>query len=80
LTWADISTKGGSAGKWQTTHQKAKQSEQMELGRTLEVNDAGIWVTYARGMKGKAIREFKSLCDEVCHLSRDLFRSILWQE
>ncbi|KAM0240909.1 hypothetical protein ACHAP5_007708 [Fusarium lateritium] len=61
---ASKKSKGGSAGKWQTTHQKAKQSEQMELGRTLEVNDAGIWVTYARGMKGKAIREFKSLCDE----------------
>jgi tRNA acetyltransferase TAN1 len=48
----------------------------MELGRTLEVNDAGIWVTYARGMKGKAIREFKCLCDEVCRSSRDLFRSM----
>ncbi|KAF5022769.1 hypothetical protein F66182_5184 [Fusarium sp. NRRL 66182] len=58
------SKKGGSSGKWQTSHQKAKQAEQMELGRTLEVNDAGIWVTYARGMRGKAMREFKTLCDE----------------
>ncbi|KAL4729601.1 hypothetical protein ACLX1H_004021 [Fusarium chlamydosporum] len=57
-------SKGGVSGKWQTTHQKAKKTEAMELGRTLEVNDAGIWVTYARGMKGKAIREFKTLCDE----------------
>ncbi|KAJ4255046.1 hypothetical protein NW762_009850 [Fusarium torreyae] len=57
-------SKGGSAGRWQTPHQKARKTEQMELGRTLEVNDAGIWVTYARGMKGKAIREFKTLCDE----------------
>ncbi|KAM0348328.1 hypothetical protein ACHAPU_004296 [Fusarium lateritium] len=61
---ASKKSKGGSAGKWQTTHQKVKQNEQMELGRTLEVNDEGIWVTYARGMKGKAIREFKSLCHE----------------
>ncbi|RGP63295.1 dihydropteroate synthase [Fusarium longipes] len=57
-------SKGGASGKWQTTHQKAKKNEAMELGRTLEVNDAGIWVTYARGMRGKAIREFKTLCDE----------------
>ncbi|KAH7197763.1 uncharacterized protein B0J16DRAFT_28039 [Fusarium flagelliforme] len=57
-------SKGGAGGKWQTTHQKAKKTEQMELGRTLEINDAGIWVTYARGMRGKAIKEFKTLCDE----------------
>ncbi|KAF4978413.1 hypothetical protein FZEAL_5204 [Fusarium zealandicum] len=57
-------SKGGSAGRWQTPHQKARQTERSELGRTLEVNDVGIWVTYARGMKGKAMREFKALCDE----------------
>ncbi|KAF4345780.1 dihydropteroate synthase [Fusarium beomiforme] len=57
-------SKGGSGGKWQTPHQKARKTEQVELGRTLEVNDAGIWVTYARGMKGKAITEFKNLCNE----------------
>ncbi|GKU02524.1 unnamed protein product [Fusarium langsethiae] len=57
-------SKGGASGKWQTAHQKAKKTEQMELGRTLEVDDAGIWVTYARGMRGKAIREFKTVCDE----------------
>ncbi|KAF4453557.1 hypothetical protein F53441_3803 [Fusarium austroafricanum] len=57
-------SKGGSGGKWQTPHQKARKTEQVELGRTLEVNDAGIWVTYARGMKGKAVSELKKLCDE----------------
>ncbi|CEI40173.1 hypothetical protein FVEN_g1343 [Fusarium venenatum] len=57
-------SKGGVSGKWQTAHQKAKKTEQMELGRTLEVDDAGIWVTYARGMRGKAIKEFKTVCDE----------------
>ncbi|KAL2694600.1 hypothetical protein Neosp_001185 [[Neocosmospora] mangrovei] len=61
---ANKKSKGGSAGKWQTPHQKAKLSEKVELGRTLEINDAGIWVTYARGMKGKAVREFRALCDE----------------
>ncbi|KAF4985388.1 hypothetical protein FDECE_16586 [Fusarium decemcellulare] len=57
-------SKGGNAGKWQTPHQKARQTERVELGKTLEVNDAGIWVTYARGMRSKAVREFRALCDE----------------
>ncbi|KAI5466509.1 hypothetical protein BGZ63DRAFT_133229 [Mariannaea sp. PMI_226] len=35
-----------------------------EKGTTLEVNDAGIWVTYARGMKGKSMREFRAICDQ----------------
>ncbi|KAK7414133.1 hypothetical protein QQX98_006995 [Neonectria punicea] len=57
-------SRGGNAGKWQTTHQKAMHAERIELGTTLEVNDVGIWVTYARGMKGKAMREFKALCNQ----------------
>lgn len=68
--------KGGSGGKWQTPHQKARKTEQVELGRTLEVNDAGIWVTYARGMKGKAIAEFKNLCNEVRNSLMIPFQSI----
>lgn len=43
----------------------AKTTEKVELGTTLAVGDQGIWVTYARGMKYKAIREFKELCIEV---------------
>jgi tRNA acetyltransferase TAN1 len=35
------------------------------MGTALDVGDEGIWVTYARGMKGKAVREFKAMCDEV---------------
>ncbi|KAH6982802.1 hypothetical protein BKA56DRAFT_331591 [Ilyonectria sp. MPI-CAGE-AT-0026] len=61
---ANKKSKGGTAGRWQTPFQKAKHAEKAELGRTLEVNDAGIWVTYARGMKGKAMREFKALCNQ----------------
>ncbi|KAH7154833.1 hypothetical protein B0J13DRAFT_618331 [Dactylonectria estremocensis] len=57
-------SKGGHAGKWQTPFQKARYAEKAELGRTLEVNDAGIWVTYARGMRGKAMREFRTLCNQ----------------
>ena len=61
-----IVTKGGNFGRWQTPHQKAKQAEQVEMGTKFSVGDAGIWVTYARGMKGKALREFRELCYGVC--------------
>jgi tRNA acetyltransferase TAN1 len=35
------------------------------MGKALEVGDEGIWVTYARGMKNKAVREFTAMCHEV---------------
>lgn len=60
-----VCVKEGTGGRWKTPAQKAKQAEKIEMGTALEVGDQGIWVTYARGMKGKAIREFKELCDEV---------------
>ncbi|KAK5995785.1 putative C25H2.10c-like protein [Cladobotryum mycophilum] len=56
--------KEGTAGRWKTPSQMARQAERIEMGTALEVGDEGIWVTYARGMKGKAVREFKELCDE----------------
>lgn len=65
LTCVVLQIQGGSAGRWKTPHQKAKLAERVELGTTLAVGDEGIWVTYARGMKFKAIREFKDLCIEV---------------
>ncbi|OTA03539.1 hypothetical protein A9Z42_0040020 [Trichoderma parareesei] len=34
------------------------------MGKALEVGDEGIWVTYARGMKNKAVREFTAMCHE----------------
>lgn len=58
-------SKGGHSGKWQTSSQKSKLAERVEIGAALAVGDEGIWVTYARGMKGKAVREFRELCDEV---------------
>jgi tRNA acetyltransferase TAN1 len=58
-------SKGGSAGRWKTPHHQAKLSHRVEMGKTLEVGDQGIWVTYARGMKTKAIREIDELCQEV---------------
>ncbi|KAL7790369.1 thiamine diphosphate-binding protein [Trichoderma ceciliae] len=54
----------GAAGRWKTPAQKARQAERLEMGTALDVGDEGIWVTYARGMKGKAVREFKALCEE----------------
>ncbi|KFH42923.1 tRNA acetyltransferase-like protein [Hapsidospora chrysogenum ATCC 11550] len=57
-------SKGGSAGRWKTPHHQAKLSHRVEMGKTLEVGDQGIWVTYARGMKTKAIREIDELCQE----------------
>ncbi|KJZ72381.1 hypothetical protein HIM_08184 [Hirsutella minnesotensis 3608] len=57
-------SKGGCAGRWKTPHQKAKMAEKVEIGNALEVGDEGIWVTHARGMKTKALREFLQLCDE----------------
>lgn len=35
------------------------------MGKILEAGDRGLWVTYARGMKVKAVREFIELCYEV---------------
>ncbi|KAF7545960.1 hypothetical protein G7046_g9446 [Stylonectria norvegica] len=56
-------SKGGSGGKWQTPHLKARQAERVEMGTKMDINDAGIWVTYARGMRSKALREFRDLCN-----------------
>lgn len=55
----------GNQNKWKTSHHKEKITAHIEMGKTFDVGDEGIWVTFARGMKKKAIREFKELCDEV---------------
>ncbi|KAK1971822.1 THUMP domain-containing protein [Colletotrichum sublineola] len=58
-------SKGGKgAGAWQTPQHKAKVASLQDRGVTLGVGDKGIWVTFARGMDGKAISEFSLLCDE----------------
>ncbi|QUC18809.1 uncharacterized protein UV8b_03050 [Ustilaginoidea virens] len=57
-------SKGGSGGKWKTPHHKVKKAEKVELGTALDVGDQGIWVTFARGMRAKAVREFTQLCNE----------------
>lgn len=61
---------GGSSGRWKTPHQNAKMSEKVDVGAALDVGDEGIWVTFARGMRAKAMREFKQLCEEVSGPSR----------
>ena len=68
------SSKGGSGGRWRTPHQQAKMSDRVEMGKTLEVGDQGIWVTFARGMKSKAIREITELCEEVRRPTRAMSR------
>ncbi|KAG5971978.1 hypothetical protein E4U55_000980 [Claviceps digitariae] len=57
-------SKRGSAGRWKTPHHKDKMFAKVELGGTFQVGDRGIWVTFARGMRERAMREFKILCDE----------------
>lgn len=45
-------------------------AELVEMGSALDVGDQGIWVSFVRGMKTKAVREFKELCDEVRRLGK----------
>lgn len=40
-------------------------ADRVDMGNALDVGDEGIWVTFARGMRTKAVREFKELCEEV---------------
>ncbi|KAJ9134760.1 Thump domain containing protein [Pleurostoma richardsiae] len=54
--------KAGNEGKWKTSHQHTKTST-VQAG-TIEPGDAGIWVTCARSMKGKAVRELSMLFEE----------------
>ncbi|KAM4057980.1 THUMP domain-containing protein [Hirsutella rhossiliensis] len=61
---AQKKSKGGNAGRWKTPHHKAKMAERVDMGSALDVGDQGIWVTFVRGMKTKAVREFQELCDE----------------
>lgn len=53
-----------SAGRWKTPNQKVNQAQAREIGKLLEVGDQGFWVTYARGMKYKAMREMQDLVEE----------------
>ncbi|KAG5951642.1 hypothetical protein E4U58_001108 [Claviceps cyperi] len=57
-------SKRGSSGRWKTPHHRDKIVEKVELGATFHVGDRGIWVTFARGMRDRALREFKALCEE----------------
>ncbi|KAG6000276.1 hypothetical protein E4U21_005624 [Claviceps maximensis] len=57
-------SKRGSAGRWKTPHHKDKIVGKEDLGTNFQVGDRGVWVTFARGMRERAIREFRFLCDE----------------
>ncbi|KAN0101773.1 hypothetical protein V8E51_012283 [Hyaloscypha variabilis] len=55
-------SKGGSGGKWQTPHQKAKEASRGS-GK-IETGDAGIWATCARNQEGRATEELKAMLEE----------------
>ncbi|KAK6952671.1 hypothetical protein Daesc_004962 [Daldinia eschscholtzii] len=55
-------SKGGSNGRWQTPHQKAKL--EAIKGRGLEVGDMGIWTTCVKGKERQALEEMMDLCEE----------------
>ncbi|PHH58552.1 hypothetical protein CDD81_5381 [Ophiocordyceps australis] len=67
-------SKSGTSGRWKTRHHEAKAADRVKMGTALEVGDAGIWVTFVRGMAGKAVREFRELCDEYGETLYDLKR------
>lgn len=54
---------GGSGGKWQTPHYKAKMDALK--GRNIEVGDVGVWVTCMRGKERQAAAELVDLCNDV---------------
>ncbi|KAL2072265.1 hypothetical protein VTL71DRAFT_11608 [Oculimacula yallundae] len=55
-------SKGGSGGKWQTPHQKAKIASRGS-GK-IEAGDVGIWATCAKNMEGRATEELKVMFEE----------------
>ncbi|KAH9210106.1 hypothetical protein DL95DRAFT_371394 [Leptodontidium sp. 2 PMI_412] len=55
-------SKGGTGGKWQTPHQKAKIASRGS-GK-IEPGDVGIWATCARNMEGRATEELKVMLGE----------------
>lgn len=56
--------KGGSGGRWSTPVQVARKAEQLDMGKAFAIGDQGVWVTFARGMNGKVMRELRDLCAE----------------
>lgn len=56
---------GGSGGRWKTPHHRNNHAQAVEIGKALDVGDQGFWVTFARGMKFKAMREMQDLVEEV---------------
>ncbi|KAK0110420.1 hypothetical protein ONS96_002033 [Cadophora gregata f. sp. sojae] len=55
-------SKGGSGGKWQTPHQKAKIASRGS-GK-IEPGDVGIWATCAKNMEGRATEELRVMFEE----------------
>ncbi|KAI0381082.1 hypothetical protein F5Y04DRAFT_255707 [Hypomontagnella monticulosa] len=55
-------SKGGSNGRWQTPHHKAKLESIRSKG--LEVGDMGIWTTCVKGKERQALEELLDICEE----------------
>jgi len=73
---AHLCLQGGNQGKWMTPSHKAKLAA--IKGRSLEVGDAGFWVTCQRQKEMRAADEILSICDDVC---KSLFlRHMHWDD
>ncbi|KAI2627515.1 hypothetical protein GGR54DRAFT_589310 [Hypoxylon sp. NC1633] len=59
-------SKGGSNGRWQTPHQKAKL-ESLK-GKGLELGDMGIWTTSVKGKERQALQEMMDICNEYAEI------------
>jgi hypothetical protein len=55
---------GGSGGKWQTPHQKAKFAASQGSGK-IEPGDVGIWATCAKNQENRAREELLSMFEDV---------------
>jgi hypothetical protein len=50
---------------WKTPNQLLHVTKRLGMGRAIEHEDAGFWVTCVRGSENKAISEILELCDKV---------------
>ncbi|KAE9369467.1 hypothetical protein N431DRAFT_427628 [Stipitochalara longipes BDJ] len=71
-------SKGGSGGKWQTPHQKAKEASRGS-GK-IEIGDAGIWATCARNQEGRATEELKAMLEECAERFYGIVSRLVAQE
>jgi hypothetical protein len=54
----------GTGTRWKTPHQHAMEAR--APAASIELGDAGIWATCARGMEKRAAQELMTLFEDVC--------------